>query len=287
MTFNGLTFAEALTRARQALRQSPTPQLDARVLLEAAAGLDRAELIASEREVIPEDVAATFAASVVRRERGEPVAYITGLQAFWEDTFRVGPGVLIPRPETEMLVDAGIRCMPEPSHILDLGTGSGCILFSLLRELPDASGLGIDASDTALGYARRNRHRLALGGRAELRVATFADALGQLGPDSFDLVVANPPYILDSEPLQPSVADYEPKDALFSGPDGLSAHRTCAAVIAKVLTAEGSAFAEIGHDQGESALAVYRAALPGRRVSVRPDMKGLPRMVAVGPNAGL
>ncbi|MEM9840614.1 MAG: peptide chain release factor N(5)-glutamine methyltransferase [Pseudomonadota bacterium] len=285
MTFSGLTFAEALMEARRMLASSPTPQLDARVLLEHAAGMDRAELIGAEREIVPNEAAEIFAASVARRAKQEPVAYITGEQGFWEDTFHVGPGVLIPRPETEMLVDAGLRCTP--TRILDLGTGSGCILLSLLRELPDANGIGIDASEIALGYARRNKHRLGLTERAELRLQTFAEALEAFEAESFDLVVANPPYVPESQELQPSVVDHEPDAALFSGADGLEAHRTCAAIMAKVLTPNGSGFAEIGHDQGQSALAVYAKALPGRTVRVRPDMKGLPRMVAVSPNAGL
>ncbi|NRA31476.1 MAG: peptide chain release factor N(5)-glutamine methyltransferase [Parvularculaceae bacterium] len=281
------SLAEALAWARQELSgtDTSTPDLDARLLLQEATGKDRAELIATEFDPIG---AATdqLAAFIARRRAGEPVAYILGRQDFWDYTFEVGPGVLIPRPETEMLVEAALASETPPTRVLDLGTGSGCLLLTVLADLPIATGIGIDASDEALAIAGRNREALQLTDRADLQIARFADAAEQLD-QGFDLILANPPYIPDATELPKSVAGYEPDMALYSGADGLTAHRECAAIMAQFLTPGGSAFIEIGHDQGTSAEAIYAAAMPNRPVQTRLDAARLPRMVAVGPSRSL
>lgn len=285
MTADGQTYAEALASGRERLKDSPTAALDARVLLEQASGHGRADLIAMDNEAIPDSVAERYDAMVARREKGEPIAYITGRQEFYGRSFSVGRGVLIPRPETEMLVEAAIAA--RPGRVLDCGTGSGCILLSILAELPRTTGLGFDISDDALNVAHRNRSALRLDDRAALERFAFADAALGLGRAVFDVVVANPPYIPEGTQLPVSVAEFEPASALYAGQEGLRAHREIAAIIDRHLAPGGSAFIEIGHDQGGRARVLYENALRPRRVQTRLDAAGHPRMVAVGPASGL
>ncbi|MEM9810351.1 MAG: peptide chain release factor N(5)-glutamine methyltransferase [Pseudomonadota bacterium] len=279
-----MRFAEALAAARAALSGSPTAALDARVLLGCAAGLDRAQLIARERDAIG-DLAADYAALVDRRAAGEPVAYITGEQEFFGLPFKVNPDVLIPRPESEMLVEAAIAA--KPSAFLDLGTGSGCLLIAALNALPQAAGLGIDISDAALGIAQANAQHLGVEGRAQWLRTTFRQVATELTHGPFDVILANPPYIPEGTDLPQSVQGFEPHSALFSGRDGLQAHHEVAQVIAAKLKNSGAAFIEIGSDQGEAASELYSAALPHHHVSLHRDGAGLPRMLAVHGQSGL
>ncbi|HEX3652956.1 MAG TPA: peptide chain release factor N(5)-glutamine methyltransferase [Rhizomicrobium sp.] len=220
-----------------------------------------------------------------RRLCHEPVAYITGHREFWSLDFEVGPGVLIPRPETETLVEQALRELPErtqPYRILDMGTGSGCLLISLLKEFSDASGVGIDSSDAALSWAKRNVARFGLGNRCLLLKSDWAEADGL-----FDLVVSNPPYIPVAEihSLQPDVRDFEPRAALDGGPGGLAAYRAIAPVLAQNLKADGVALLEIGSGQHHlmgglmeaQGLAVLR---------IEPDLAGILRCVVVRKAAG-
>ncbi|GGY41310.1 peptide chain release factor N(5)-glutamine methyltransferase [Parvularcula lutaonensis] len=285
MMFRKETYAHALARGRRRLRESPTPDLDARVLMMLASGYDHAALIAHGNDVVPDDVLDRYAGYLKRRREGEPVAYITRRQEFYGRDFSVGPGVLIPRPETEMLIDACQHL--HARRILDLGTGSGCLLFSALLEIPEATGIGIDASGEALLIAERNRQALRVADRSELQKMRFSEAPVMLRGQLFDLILSNPPYIPRGTELPVSVAHHEPQEALFSGEDGLDAHREVAQVIANMLAPSGSAFIEIGHDQGESAEAIYRDALPGRDVGTKQDAAGHPRMVAVRPKGSL
>lgn len=285
MIFRKETFADALARGRRRLKESPTPELDARILLSLASGHDHASLIANDREEVPEDVLERFAALLTRRRAGEPVAYITGRQEFWSRDFSVGPGVLIPRPETEMLIEAAEKLHVET--ILDLGTGSGCLLITALLEHPRAKGIGIDVSGEALQIAERNRQLLRVAERSELMSMRFADAPMMLRGQLFDLILANPPYIPEGADLPVSVKGFEPASALTSGEDGLEAHREVATAIAHLLAPSGSAFIEIGHDQGESAEAIYKDALFGKDVRTHLDAAGHPRMVAVRPKGAL
>ena len=278
------TFAEALAWARTELADSPTAALDARVLLEHTSGRDRAEMIASDREPLGAQLSSTFVELVKRRGVGEPVAYIIGHQEFYGRDFAVGPGVLIPRPESEMLVDAAVS--RSPRTVLDLGTGSGALLLSVMAECPDATGVGIDASEEALHYAQKNQEALGLEDRAKLNLETFADFSPPTG-EAFDIILANPPYIDPAAELPVSVAGFEPAIALFAKDAGLAAQHEVAAIIAKYLAPEGAAYIEIGHDQSASARAIYQEALPDRLVRTKRDTAGLPRMVAVEPNPGL
>ncbi len=279
-----MTVAEALAHARVLLSESPTADLDARVLLEAVTGKERAALIAQDHEPIG-DFAEPFNEALARRKRGEPIAYITERQEFFGLTFAVGPDVLIPRPESEMLVEAGIRA--NPKRILDLGTGSGCLLIASLHALPEAAGAGIDASPEAIALAFENSEALLEGDRAEWFLASFSEASELFDGEDFDLILANPPYISEGAKLQKSVEEFEPHMALFSGSDGLTAHREVAIAIGALLSGSGHAYVEIGSDQGADALNVYAQALAGRSVTLHQDHAGLDRMVAITPKPGL
>jgi release factor glutamine methyltransferase len=197
--------------------------------------------------------AATFEAYVARREKREPVAYILGRKEFWSLEFEVTPAVLIPRPDSETLIETALkeRKANPPSRILDLGTGSGCLLIALLTEFPHATGVGIDISRDALGLAKRNAARNNVAARASFTEGNFANAL----QERFDLVVANPPYIADAEhaKLDPDVRDHEPRLALTSGPQGLDAIAAIARALPNIMKADALALIEFGHGQGETA----------------------------------
>jgi release factor glutamine methyltransferase len=217
------------------------------------AGIDEpmreARLLAREAPDSP-----TFDAFIARREKREPVAYILGRKEFWSLDFEVTPAVLIPRPDSETVIETALqeRKATPPTRILDLGTGSGCLLVALLTEWPTATGVGVDISPDALAVAKRNAERLGVADRTSFVVADFANlALGE----RFDLVVANPPYIAESEHahLDPDVRDHEPRLALTSGRDGLRDIERIARALHDLMTDESLALIEIGHDQGESA----------------------------------
>jgi release factor glutamine methyltransferase len=210
---------EALEAATDALSAAgvDTPRLDAEVLLGHAMGADRAALLAHGDEGVDPAAARGFGQSVRRRVRREPVAYITGFKGFRRIEVAVDRRVLIPRPETELLVEVALEL--EPSTVLDVGTGSGAIALAIAGELPEVSVLGVDTSAGAIEVARDNAERLGLEGRVE-----FAEAPGR---PSWDLVVANLPYVAEADfaSLQPEIRDYEPREALVAGPDGLEAIR--------------------------------------------------------------
>jgi release factor glutamine methyltransferase len=222
-----------------------------------------------------------FEALVRRRLAREPVAYIIGAKEFWSLEFEVEPGILIPRPETETIVEQVLDRFPgssTPLKILDLGTGSGCLLVALLKEYPNARGLGIDGSDQALIVAGRNIARHDLTARAEIRRGNW---LNDLVDGPWDVIVSNPPYIPsgDIAGLEPEVRDFEPLGALDGGPDGLDAVRVLAAGFRRL--GSGTAFVEIGVGQAESAQSLMAAE--GLSVHhVAPDLAGIPRVVVTG-----
>ncbi|WOI52003.1 peptide chain release factor N(5)-glutamine methyltransferase [Parvularcula sp. LCG005] len=275
------TYGQSLRQAAQGLSASPTPALDARLLLLAASGLDHAGLIAADRDPVDPAVEGTFSALVARRMGGEPIAYILGEQEFYGRRFRVGPDVLIPRPETEMLIDAALRVAVSKPRIADLGLGSGCILGTLLAEIPEATGLGVDLSPAALGVAAANLTQLAVRSRAALAVRSFEVAL----PGVFDLIVSNPPYIEAAAVLPVSVAEHEPAMALFAGQDGLDAYRALAPIIAGALAPDGHAFLEIGDGQGAAVSQLMQAVMPDRPVTLNPDLAGRERLVSIAAKA--
>ncbi len=250
---------------------SDTPLLDAELLLAHALGIDREQLLLNP----PEDVPAEFEQLVARRQAGEPVAYITGTRGFWTIELEVTPAVLIPRPDSETLMDAAVQHFqgaPGPKRILDLGTGSGALLLAALDQWPNATGLGIDRSEAALAIARRNAQRIAPG-RAELRAGDWGDGIDE----RFDLILCNPPYVATGGELGPGVAEHEPHAALFAGDDGLDAFRDLASQLPRLLEAGGLAAVEIGFDQAAAAMALLETE--GLTARLARDLAGRPRAV--------
>jgi len=261
-----------------------SPRLDARALLANAMALPSDEIVTSSRVPNVEE-RERYRAAVSRRAAREPLAYITGQKEFWSLSFAVGPGVLVPRPETELLVEEAIRAFPARDNalrILDIGTGSGCILLSLLSHFPNASGVGVDASADALVWARRNAGALGLERRCTLALGNWA--VGLDGP--FDLIVANPPYVdgADMAVLAPEVGGHEPPLALTGGPDGLDAYRIIAPQIAGLLAGGGWTLLEMGLGQASAVQAILRAAgIETDRIAA--DLAGIPRCL-VGRRTG-
>ncbi|MEM9421614.1 MAG: peptide chain release factor N(5)-glutamine methyltransferase [Pseudomonadota bacterium] len=260
---------------------SPTALLDARILLMHVSALSHAEIIANEHEPAAVGVAEAFQALAVRRASGEPVAHLVGEQEFYGLRFGVTSDVLIPRPETEMIIDAALAVLPagKPARILDLGTGSGCLLGTLLVERPSARGTGVDLSPAAIGVAQDNLSRLNVAARAILVEGDFSAA--PKGP--FDIVVSNPPYIEDDALLPKSVRQFEPAIALYAGVDGLNAYRNLAPLLVDRIAPEGYGFLEVGTGQGPAVVELMAAVMPDRPVSFEKDLAGLDRMLVIGP----
>ena len=253
------------------------PRFEARLLCTAATGLDRAAQLRAPDTILDEGQAATLKGLIARRAAREPIAYILKHREFYGLDFEVGPGVLVPRPETELLVEAGLAALPDgPARILDLGTGSGCILAALLTERPAAFGVGVDRSAAALRVARRNVDRHGLAGRAALVRGDWGAAL----KGGFDLVVANPPYITasDHDGLIADVRAFEPRAALVGGGDGLDAYRAIAVDLPRLLKPEGTIALEVGRGQAEA----VRGLLVARGLTLdrtRRDLAGIERCV--------
>jgi release factor glutamine methyltransferase len=250
---------------------------EARLLLAAAAGVERAALLAGALPALSAAQDAALEALLRRRERREPIAYILGVKEFWSLSFDVDPAVLIPRPDTETVVEAALAQIGDRAaalRILDLGTGSGCLLLALLSELPAAHGLGVDDSPAALAVAMRNAERLGLAAHAHFRQGQWGDGL----QERFDLIVSNPPYLREAEwdQLQPEIRCFEPKGALLAGPDGLDAYRELAPDCARLLRPDGVCALEIGLGQAGA----VSALLAGQGLEVierRRDLAGIER----------
>lgn len=246
--------ARALGRATEQLsKSSDTPRLDAEILMAAALSISRDRLLlANPNGQAPE----AFYEFIERRAKGEPVAYITGHREFWTIDLAVGPGVLIPRPDSETLIVAAVEFFADtagPRQVLDLGTGPGTLLLAALDEWPEAIGLGIDSSESALYYAERNAARLGMEDRATFRLGNWAEGI----ETTFDLILCNPPYVADDAETGPGVADFEPHEALFAGPEGLDCYRRLAPQVGKLLAPGGLIAIEIGFDQARSASALF------------------------------
>lgn len=262
--------------AASALRAAATriDRLDAEVLLADLLGVERMALLLDLDRSVD---AAAFAARVDRRAAGGPVAYITGRREFWSLDLRVTPDVLIPRPDSETLIEAAVAHFvgsAGPARVLDLGTGSGALLLAALSEWRHATGVGVDASAAALAVAAGNADRGSFGDRAH-----FVHGGWTAGEGVFDLVLCNPPYVADGEPLPRDVADWEPRAALFAGPDGLDDYRRLAPVVGARLAPGGVGCIEIGATQAIAATALFAA--DGLGVGLRHDLAGLPRCLVV------
>jgi release factor glutamine methyltransferase len=215
-----------------------------------------------------------------RRTAQEPVALIVGHREFWSLNFAVSPDTLVPRPESETLIEAALAAFgnrPPPATILDLGTGTGCLLLAALSEFPSAFGIGVDRSSAALSLAARNAARLDLANRAALICADWANALGA----RFDLILCNPPYIATSAlaGLMPEVAQYEPHLALDGGPDGLRAYRWLLPDLPRLLNPGGLALLELGAGQASAVSEV--AANHGLASELRHDLAGIARAIVL------
>ncbi len=268
--------ARALARATATLSQSSdTPRLDAELLMAAALDIGRDKLLLDPPNLV---VPAPFFEMIDRRHSGEPIAYITGHRAFWTIDLEVGPGALIPRPDSETLLVAAVEHFagtPGPARILDLGTGPGTLLLAALDEWPAATGIGVDASPQALAFAQRNAERLGLSGRAALQLGDWTEGLR----GHFDLILCNPPYVATDAETGPGVAEFEPAEALFAGADGLDDYRRLAPVVGRLLAAGGLAAVEIGHDQADSAAALFAAA--GHAPRLARDLADRPRALLI------
>lgn len=270
----GQTVNDAIRAAAVRLEAtSDTARLDAELLAAHLLGVTRSEMLLRHmRDPAPPGLAAL----VARRLEHEPVAYITGRQEFYGLPFIVSPAVLIPRGDSEVLVEAALAARPDARRVLDCGTGSGALLLAVLAYLREAGGVGIDCSEGALAIARRNAEALGLAPQAEWRLADWhapgwADRLG--GP--FDLILANPPYVEADAALDPSVRDHEPAGALFAGPEGLDDYRVLVPQLPGLLAPGGVALVEIGHLQAEAVGAIAAAA--GLEWSLHRDLAGRAR----------
>ena len=230
-----------------------------------ALGVEREDLLLRR---LDDAAPAAFADLVQRRLAHEPVAYITGRRAFWTIELEVGPGVLVPRPDSETLIEAAVAHFGErgPATILDLGTGPGTLLLAALDQWPGATGLGVDASADALAYARRNAK-----GRASFRLGNWGEGI----EERFDLILCNPPYVEAGADLPPDVARYEPEAALYAGADGLDAYRALAPQFARLLAPGGIVCLEIGAGQ-QAAVSALMAA-EGFTIESRSDLNGIVR----------
>jgi len=255
-----------------------SPALDARLLLAAASGLSPAGLVSAGDEPLPMTVAAAYEAFLARRAAGEPVARIRGFQEFWGLDFALSPDTLVPRPDTETLVEAALAALPpgRPLRLLDIGTGTGAILAAVLSERPLAWGAGSDLAAGALATARGNLARLGLASRAGFVRARWLD--GFAGP--FDAILSNPPYVAEKTlaTLAPEVRRHDPRLALAGGADGLDAYRVIVPEALPRLVPGGLLALEIGADQGEAVAALARVA-GYAKVRIAQDLAGRDRVV--------
>ncbi len=265
----------AIREAAEALDgKSDTARLDAELLMAHLLGVTRSDLLMRHMR---EEVSEGYARLIMRRMRGEPVAYIIGTQDFFGHTLRVTPDVLIPRGDSEALVVAALAARPDARRVLDCGTGSGALLLAVLADLPGAEGVGIDSSPAALAVAQGNAEALGLAGRVTMTLADWnqPDWAAELG--QFDLILANPPYVEEAAELDASVRDHEPAGALCSGPEGLDDYRVLVPQLSGLLVPGGAALVEIGYQQAEPVSAIAQAA--GLSVTLHRDLAGRPRVL--------
>jgi release factor glutamine methyltransferase len=274
-----VNIAQALREASAALAPtSDTARLDAEVLMAHALGVTRSELLLRYMDAqAPEG----FGALLARRKAHEPVAYITGTQEFYGLEFAVTPAVLIPRGDSEVLVEAALCARPDARSVLDCGTGSGALLLAVLAKLGDAEGVGIDNSREALRIAAGNAKALGII-RARFQLADWTEPGWAEGLGSFDLILANPPYVETDAPLDRSVRDYEPASALFAGPAGIDAYRILLPQLPALLRAGGAVFMEIGASHAGPVRELAEAS--GFSVRLHVDLANRPRLVELTPS---
>ncbi|MBO1907144.1 peptide chain release factor N(5)-glutamine methyltransferase [Microvirga sp. 3-52] len=277
------TRAEALTDLRRTLGEAgfETAALDARLLLLTALGISATDLITRPDTLLSPDEAETLASFTRRRLGHEPVARIVGVREFWGLPFRLSPETLVPRPDTETVVETALDLLPDrqaPLRVVDFGTGSGCILVALLHELPQATGLGVDLSFGALVTARTNAIGNRVGGRCHFALSRWADAVS----GTFDLMVSNPPYIASGviPTLDEEVREHDPRLALDGGPDGLEPYRILLSEAGRLLAPQGLLVVEIGYDQAEDLISLARV-YGLEIVRIAHDLSDTPRSIAM------
>jgi len=279
---NNYSIAEALREASRVLENSGVPDArrDASALLSFVIGKDRTFLISHAEDPVDDDSFDQLREFVERRAAGEPLQYITGVQDFYGREFRVTPDVLIPRPETELLVEAALE-VSDGEFICDVGTGSGCIAITLLCERPEARAVALDKSAVALEIAKFNAAKQSVADRAVFVVSDCFDALDR-SEHQFDLIVSNPPYVSESAlaGLQREVRDHEPLVALSPGADGLSVIRRLLTDAPAFLKPNGHLLMEIGFDQGETVRNLIDESV-WSLLEVRPDLQCIPRIVVL------
>jgi release factor glutamine methyltransferase len=278
-----ISIAEALREAAEMLEQNGVAEArrEAGALLSHVIGKNRTFLISHAEDLIGESELRRFRKVITRRAAGEPAQYITGTQDFYGRAFRVTPAVLIPRPETELLVEAALGVLDADARICDVGTGSGCIAITLLCERQDAYAVAIDVSEAALEVARKNASEHSVGPRIEF---VTSDCFTALDPktDSFDLIVSNPPYVSAKmlPGLQREVREHEPRVALSPGVDGLSVIRRLLFESPRFLGENGRLIMEIGFDQSEAVQQLVDKEVWILK-DILPDLQGIPRIVVL------
>jgi release factor glutamine methyltransferase len=266
-----VSLGPALVDAAERLApHSETPRLDAELLMAHALGIEREALLLGDKD---REAPPAFETLLARREAGEPIAYIIGSRGFWTIELSVGPGVLIPRPDSETLIEAALEYFGEtgPATILDLGTGPGTLLLAALAQWPSAYGLGVDSSERALRYAEDNAHYLDLEERARFKLGDWARAL----EGEFDLILCNPPYVETGAELARDVAEWEPHEALFAAADGLSEYRRLAPQIPRLLAPGGLACLELGAGQRDAVAQLFEGSK--LTLSSRRDLRNIER----------
>lgn len=265
------------------IAEAPT---DARILIAAALGLDRIALLTAGERALSADETARIHAAIARRAQHEPVARILGRREFWGLDFGLNTATLVPRPDSETLIEAALAVLSDKQaalRILDLGTGSGCLLLALLHEFPNATGLGVDCAPDAVKQATANAATLGMAARAMFKVADWntEEFMRAVAPP-YDLIISNPPYIPSKviPTLDAEVRDFDPAAALDGGADGLDAYRRLRALYPKLSHARTIALFEIGYDQGASVPALFSNQYQTR---LQHDLAGQPRCVIVRP----
>jgi release factor glutamine methyltransferase len=276
VTADPLVLSGSLRLAAEDLRAAGVPDamVDARILAAAAFGLSREDMLLEPHRPVEADAEARFRAMIARRCAREPVARILGSREFRSLDFGLGPDTLEPRPDSEAVVEAAVaygHAFPGTVRVLDLGTGTGCLLLSVLNELPDATGVGTDIAAGAIDMASRNAGSLGLGNRARFVCTDWTDGLD----GSFDLILSNPPYITTAEiaALAPEVAVYDPSAALDGGNDGLDAYRALAPRVSEIVSPSGVVVLEIGAGQQDDVISIFVATGFGL-VDIRRDLGG-------------
>jgi len=268
-----MTVSEAIRTAAEALAgTSGTARLDAELLMAHALGITRSDLLLRHmRDAVPDG----FAPLLERRKACEPIAYITGYQEFYGRSFMATCETLIPRSDSECVVEAALQAVPDPARVLDCGVGTGALLLTVLSERSQAAGVGLDRSLGAMAVASQNAARLGLQDRTRILHADWHEAGWRDDLGTFDLILANPPYVETDAELDPDVRDFEPAGALFAGPDGLDDYRVLVPQLADLLGKGGVAVLEIGATQSESVGGIAKNA--GFSVECREDLGGRPR----------